>query len=86
MSLELISSVWLNCWAVFRGSCFPPSQAFLRCFGSSCSHSGGNQGKNGRYWRVSFQITHAVVWEGVFVIFAVQTQSDFCGSVVGEQN
>lgn len=42
--------------------------------------------RNGRYCKVSFQVTFAIVWEEVFVAFAVQLRHQFYGSVVGKEN
>lgn len=35
---------------------------------------------------IFFQITWAIAWEGVFIFLAVQTLSQFYGSVVGKEN
>lgn len=42
--------------------------------------------RNGRYCRVSFQVTFAIVQEEIFLAFAVQLQHQFYGSVVGKEN
>lgn len=61
---ETTFSTRFTCWLVLPGFQFPPSQASCSVRRSG-SHSRGNQDKNGRYWRISFPITCAIVWEGI---------------------